>query len=53
MPSNEKIVINFRNTIVYTNADLNVIGATTNITLRELYTVSGDVAYVRKFGTDY
>jgi len=49
----EKVLLNYKNNIVYNNDDTNVIGATTSTTLRTLDTVSGDVAYVRKFGTDY
>jgi len=49
----EKILLNYEHQIEYQNTQLNIVGATTSTTLRTLDTVSGDTAYVRKFGTDY
>lgn len=37
----------------YTITALNTIGASTSLTLRTVPTPGGDIAYVRKFGTDY
>jgi len=49
----ENILLNYQRNITYNNTALNIIGATTNQTLRTLDTISGDTAYVRKFGTHY
>jgi hypothetical protein len=49
----EKIQVDYDFLVEYFNTELNVIGATTNTTLRTVDTISGDTAYVRKFGTDY
>lgn len=46
----EKIQIDYNHTIVYLITEVNIPGATTNQTVRTLDTISGDTAYVRKFG---
>lgn len=51
---NEAILINYKRTITYENEPVNVIGATTDITLRTIETYDNtDAKHVRKFGTDY
>lgn len=51
---NEKIQLSYKNTINYTAEELNVIGATTNTTLRTVTTHNdANCKYVRKFGTPY
>jgi hypothetical protein len=53
MPA-ERIHVNYRHQIDYTVADTNKVGVSTDTTgLREVPTPGGDIAYVRKFGTDY
>jgi len=49
----DKLTILHNKTIDYQNDALNIVGATTDITIRTLETVAGDIAYVRKFGTPY
>lgn len=51
---NEKILLHYNHVIVYTNEDLNVIGANTSSTLRTV-TAHNDTncKYVRKFGLPY
>lgn len=51
--ADEKVLLHYLHTQTFINTATNVIGATTNQTLRTLDTISGDTAYVRKFGTDY
>ena len=51
--AHENILLHYLNKIYYQNDPLNVIGATTVTSLRTVPSPSGDVAYVRKFGTDY
>lgn len=50
----EKILIQYLHEIDYSETDGNVIGATTNLTLRTVAAVAaGTTIYVRKFGTPY
>jgi hypothetical protein len=50
----ERIRVNYRHRINFLNSDTNIIGANTDTTgLRTVPTPGGDIAYVRKFGTDY
>ena len=49
----ELMQIDYRKNQTYTVTANNAIGATTSTTLRTVDTISGDTAYVRKFGTDY
>ena len=49
----EKLLLNYYHDQSYNNDPVNAIGATTSLTLRTVPTPSGDIAYVRKFGTDY
>lgn len=51
--SQENILVNYLYKKTYNNTPLNVIGATTDTSLRTVDTISGDTAYVRKFGVDY
>lgn len=51
---NEKILLNYLHNIQYLNDPLNVIGATTNATLRTIATHNDtNSKYVRKFGINY
>ena len=51
---NEAILINYKHQKTYSNTALNVIGATTNQSLRTVTTYNNsNCKHVRKFGTDY
>jgi len=50
---NEAILINYGHRVSFNNIDLNKIGATDDILIRSLDTISGDTASVRRFGIDY
>ena len=52
--TNEAILLNFLHTLLYQITALNVVGATTNITLRSIqsYTLGTDAIGVRKFGKE-
>jgi len=54
MSANEKILMHYNKTIVYSNSDLNTIGASLSTTLRTV-TAHNDTntKYIKKFGTDY
>lgn len=50
---NDKILLSFLKQNYYSITENNVIGATTDQTLRTLDTISDETLYVRKYGTDY
>lgn len=51
--ADEKIQVDYQHTTVYLITEINGVGATTSTTLRTIPTPGGDIAYVRKHGTDY
>jgi hypothetical protein len=50
---NELMNVNYLNQVIYKNSPTNIIGTTKLIGVRDIPVPTGDVAYVRKFGTDY
>lgn len=51
--TNEKLLLNYLHELNYQDDPANVVGPTTSLTLRTIPAPGGDIAYVRKFGTDY
>ena len=50
---NEVLQIDYLQDITYNNTAENTVGAGTTTGLRTVPSPGGDIAYVRKFGTDY